>query len=429
LAQVSTPVTVLAFNTLTSRVPRVMFSRIACVWLLASPQVVGAARQKKNSGLTQTGTFAGVPLLDAPLDEDHDLRDFMLFFDKGATNAQLVAFCENFEDCFAGHPDQGGLPFVSVRGSDEQQLKKIFSKPGVLTASSISADPVVEDDPMEEVFESGVQSDAVWGVERVRARESRFTGRGVHAYILDSGVRTTHEDFGGRAIPTTDFAGGRLRVCDPTDRNCARDGRGHGTHCAGSAGASTYGVAPECLVRAMDRGRTLSDAYSSMDWLTQNAEFPAVVSMSFGVQGVQQSGAAAVRRLADAGITSVVASGNSNRDTCGFTLGFVPEAISVAASTSTDSRASFSNFGSCIDIFAPGSSILSTDFRADIATSTKSGTSMAAPHVTGVVALMLEEKPALTPAEVKSELRRIAFKNVLSNIKGDDPNLLLRAPQ
>merc|ERR1719401_558041 len=276
----------------------------------------------------------------------------------------------------------------------------------------------------------GARSEEVWGVERVQARESQYRGVGVHAYILDSGIRSTHVDFGGRAIPTLEAGGllGRLRECDPTDMTCASDGRGHGTHCAGSAGSSTYGVAPSAWVHAMDRGRSASDIYASLDWLVENAQFPAVVSMSFGSEGVVNAGREAVRRVVDAGIVAVTAAGNSNADTCGFTYGFISEAITVGASTPSDTRAWFSNFGRCNDIFAPGFDILSTDFSGDTATSLMNGTSMAAPHVTGAVALLLEQHPGWNPGQVASHLKSIAFKDELTSLNDGDPNLLLRAP-
>merc|ERR1719429_27346 len=264
---------------------------------------------------------------------------------------------------------------------------------------------------------------ASWGVERVGAGAPGRKGEGVNIYVLDAGVRVSHQDFGGRAIPTLSAETLPPVECngDPT---CAVDDRGHGSHCAGSAGGTTFGVAPSATIRAMDRGSSFADAFASMDWVALNAIRPAVLTMSFGSGGISAGSEAAVDAVVNQGVTVTVAAGNNNGDACQFTFGYVPSAISVGSSTSTDARSSFSNYGSCITIFAPGSSIVSASHTSNTGSSTKSGTSMAAPHVAGGAAVLLEEDPSLSPAKIKERLIERAEVGVLSDPKGS-PNRLL----
>merc|ERR1719323_582710 len=264
---------------------------------------------------------------------------------------------------------------------------------------------------------------ASWGVERVGAGAPGRKGEGVNIYVLDAGVRVSHQDFGGRAIPTLSAETLPPVECngDPT---CAVDDRGHGSHCAGSAGGTTFGVAPSSTIRAMDRGSSFADAFASMDWVALNVIRPAVLTMSFGSGGISAGSEEAVDAVVNQGVTVTVAAGNNNGDACQFTFAYVPSAISVASSTSTDTRSSFSNYGSCITIFAPGSSIVSASHTSNTGSSTKSGTSMAAPHVAGGAAVILASEPSLTPAQVKERLLEMAEVNVLTDVKGS-PNLLL----
>merc|ERR1719330_227523 len=285
--------------------------------------------------------------------------------------------------------------------------------------TSVENDGVFMDD---EISESEVTA-APWGVTRVGAGAPGRTGAGVNIYVLDSGVRVSHQDFGGRAIPT--LSAERLPPLECNgDPSCAVDDRGHGSHCAGSAGGSTFGVAPRSTIRAMDRGSSYADAYASMDWVAVNNIRPAVLTMSFGSGGQAARSEAAVDAVVNQGVTVTVAGGNSNGDACAFTFAYVPSAISVGSSTSTDARSSFSNYGACITIFAPGSSITSAHYTSDTGTSTKSGTSMAAPHVAGGAAVILASEPSLSPAKVKERLVEMAEVDVLTGVNGS-PNLLL----
>lgn len=366
--------------------------------------------------------ISGVPMLEQEFAQEGH-QHWMAFFPSKTSNAALTSFCESSgaEACLAGHPDEGGLPFVAFTTS-EPELEGLLAH----NAGASFLVPDVEIAEIEEPDEAGTMASPTWGVDRIGARRSSATGKGVNVYVLDSGVRCSHQEFGGRCIPTLEH--GRwsgLKECNG-DMRCARDGRGHGTHCAGSVGAATYGVAPESTIRACNRGSSWSHAYASMDWIIQKGARPAVVSMSFGTQKILSGSDVAVNKVVDAGITVVVAAGNWNSDSCGFSFAYIPAAITVGATAPGNERASFSNFGSCNTIMAPGAEITSTDYQSDAGTSTKSGTSMATPHVSGAIALILERNPSFSPQKVREALLSDAEQGGISGLKQGDPDLFLR---
>lgn len=272
------------------------------------------------------------------------------------------------------------------------------------------------------------QSGATWGIDRTDQRDLPLsgtytytnTGAGVRAYIVDTGIRGTHVEF------TRRMAAGFTAI---SDRNGTSDCNGHGTHVAGTVGGTTYGIAKGVTlvpVRVLNcRGSgTNSGVIAGVDWVAAQTHRPAVANMSLG-GGANTSLDNAVANAVSRGITFVVAAGNSGANACNYSPARAASAITVGATTSTDARASYSNFGSCVDIFAPGSSITSAWYKNDTQTNTISGTSMASPHVAGVAALVLQGSPSASPSSVTNAILGNATSGKVTNPGSGSPNLLL----
>ncbi|XP_072041467.1 aqualysin-1-like [Amphiura filiformis] len=280
-------------------------------------------------------------------------------------------------------------------------------------------------DGVEYVEEDGIaytQAVTSWGLDRIdqRTGQDNFynppsSGSGVTVYIIDTGLRHSHNDFGGRASYHWDYQSGVSEDCN-----------GHGTHCGGTTSGTTYGVAAGTMVKSV---RVLS-CFGSGSWTNviagvdsvRDASGMRVGSMSLG-GGATQSLDDAVAAAVSAGAVMSVAGGNSNANACNYSPAREPSAITVGATDSNDARASFSNYGSCTDIFAPGVSITSAWHTSDTASNTISGTSMACPHVSGAAALLLQR--GVSAGSVPSTMVNEATPNVVGNPGSGSPNEFL----
>src|SRR5689334_9919599 len=324
---------------------------------------------------------------------------------------------------FGGDRNGGQTYHKAIKGFSvrmpEQQAARLANDPRV---------DYVEEDGTVSI--DTTQTGATWGLDRIDQRDLPLdgnytynaTGSGVKAYIIDTGIRATHTQLAGRVIS------GFTAINDGLGTN---DGNGHGTHVSGTVGGTTYGVAKNVTlvaVRVLDSSGsgTNSGVISGVDFVTSDhqAGQPAVANMSLG-GGLSSALDTAVANSISDGVTYSIAAGNSNVDACTTSPADVPSAITVGATTITDARASFSNFGTCVDIFAPGNNITSSWNTSDTATNTISGTSMATPHVTGVAALFLETNPSASPATVTAAIVNNATLNHVTSPGTGSPNRLL----
>ena len=300
------------------------------------------------------------------------------------------------------------------------ELERVRRQPHVLA---------VEPDQLVQLNEAvSIEPQAAWGLDRIdqvdRPLDSQYafknSGAGVTAFIVDTGIRADHAEFAGRVLSGYSLV---------NDGNGTSDCHGHGTHVAGIVGGNTWGVAKGVKlvpVRVMDcaGAGSVSSVIAGLEWAANTNLRPAVVNLSLG-SGTSVALNAAVAAAVAKGLVVVVAAGNSAVDACTTSPASEPTAITVGATTSADTKASYSNYGACVDIFAPGSSITSAGYTSTNASATMSGTSMASPAVAGVAALALQSNPAATPAAVAKYLVDNASTNKLSNLEAGSPNKLV----
>ena len=323
------------------------------------------------------------------------------------------------------------------RSAPGERPLRVFKNVGAYTADLTAAEAAtlagapgvaaVEADAV--VTTQVTQSNAPWGLDRIDQRNRPLsttysyarTGAGVRAYVIDTGIRFGHNDFGGRAV--TGY--------DAVDGGSADDCNGHGTHVASTLGGATYGVAKGVTlvgVRVLNcsGSGTTSGVVAGIDWATSNhsAGTPAVANLSLG-GGASTAIDSAINRLISDGVTVVVAAGNSSASACNSSPARVPAALTVAASDRTDRFASFSNRGSCVDVIAPGVSITAAWYTSNTATATISGTSMASPHAAGAAAKVLQGSPSASPASVNGTIVSSATTGVITGVPTGTPNRLL----
>jgi len=400
-------------------------------------------QQKFSLALAVTVVAACAEPIATPTAEIQDTSNDAPVFAKSAggeviPGQYIVVFKDAVADPHGKAKEKAAKANAVVAHSYGAALKGFAAKLSPSAVAALRADPdvaYIEED--QTVSLDATQSGATWGIDRIDQHSLPLsgsysysnTGSGVTAYIIDTGIRFDHSEFGGRASTGYDAvtAGGNAADCN-----------GHGTNVSGTVGGATYGVAKGVTlvaVRVLDCGGSgsTSGVIAGIDWVTAHhndasSPGPDVANMSLG-GGASSSLDAAVRNSIASGVTYGIAAGNGNwvgiaQDACKSSPARVTEAITVGAADQTDRKASWSNYGNCVDFFAPGVSITSSWYTSATATNTISGTSMATPHVVGAAALYLESHPTDTPAEVRTALYNNTTKGVVTSSRTANNHLL-----
>jgi aqualysin 1 len=340
--------------------------------------------------------------------------------DQSASAGNVAAFVTGRRSGLVLHTYTRALRGFAAKLTDAE-LEALRADPGVA---------YIEQDQVMNIVTT--QSSATWGLDRSDQRALPLsgtytynnTGAGVNAYIVDTGIRLSHNEFGGRAVTGFDAV---------TSGGTADDCNGHGTHVAGTVGGSTYGIAKGVKLFAVrvlscSGSGTTSGVIAGIDWVTANHVKPAVANMSLG-GGASTSLDDAVRNSIAAGVSYAIAAGNGNRggrqdDACKYSPARVVEAMTISATNSSDAKPSWANYGDCVDFFAPGVGITSSWYTSNTATNTISGTSMATPHVAGVAALYLQSNTAASPQAVRDALYANTTKSIVTSSNTANNHLL-----
>eukprot|EP00933_Yihiella_yeosuensis_P062598 TRINITY_DN6558_c4_g1_i1.p1 TRINITY_DN6558_c4_g1~~TRINITY_DN6558_c4_g1_i1.p1 ORF type:complete len:1159 (-),score=227.34 TRINITY_DN6558_c4_g1_i1:509-3985(-) len=393
-------------------------------------------------------------------------HNWLIKLPEGWSDPQVKEFGRHFptRDKYEGHPSRGGLSMLIVWSTGEELQHALKKVPGAvyieLDSEMVSIPELdsVEHEPWEfpkkksssSLMESEEESEEEtqqldppsWGLDRIDDRKSldrRYEasgvdgGRGVHNYVFDTGIRTTHVDFGGRAIPTLEVLGVEVVECSPVDAHCAVDKHGHGTHAAAIIGGTTYGVAKDTTVHSVkiltNEGKgNFAWFIQAVDWVIVNGKRPAVITAPVVGRSVWDKSRAvkdAIDKAAQNGIMVVVGAGNDGKNGCTETPGYIPTAVTVGATDKGDTRSNFSNYGPCLHIFAPGSKIESAGIGSDSTRSVTSGTAAAAAHVAGAASLILSQYPKLTPSEVNHRMVSDSTPGAITDAGAGSPNKLL----
>jgi subtilisin family serine protease len=357
--------------------------------------------------------------------------------DSGVSGRYIVVLNPKFVDKNAPEPTVASEA-AHLRGIYGGEVREIYSnalKGFVVEMSERAAMALSKNERVSfveqdaQTFGSATETSASWGLDRIDQRSLPLNSQyswgtdasNVHAYILDSGIRPTHVDFGGRATADYDAVG---------DGQNGIDCSGHGTHVAGTVGSSTYGVAKNIRLHGVrvlpcSGSGQVSHLIMGLDWVSANRVLPAVANISITASGPSNAMDTAIQNTINSGVTVVVAAGNYNMDACNYSPARMPAAITVGATVSSDAKASYSNFGTCVDTWAPGTSITSVGHSSDTATRVMSGTSMASPHVTGVAALYLAANPNASPATVAASINSTSTSGIVTGLDTASPNRMV----
>jgi subtilisin family serine protease len=368
--------------------------------------------------LTTTGIGLSAGTATAAPPADSAVATYIVTLTAGSLPAQAAEQAATRLGGQVEHVYTAALKGYAVR-IPTARADRLRTQPGVVA--------VEQDQPVQV---AATQDNATWGLDRIdqasRTLDTKYTytntGAGVTAYVIDTGIRSTHNDLRGRVAPGYNAVSGK---------NTTEDCNGHGTHVAGTIGGTTYGVAKAVRlvpvrVLGCNGSGTTAGVIAGINWLTgiHQAGQPAVANMSLGGGGSTALDTAVANSIAD-GVTYAVAAGNDGLDASNYSPARVPAALTVGATNNLDARASFSNYGEVVDLFAPGVSITSAWYSSNSATKTISGTSMAAPHVTGVAALYLQLDPTATPEIVTGAVLGTATGEVVTDGLSDPDNDLL----